>query len=68
MATMGRKSLTCGCSPKEAKGVDTTSRGLPAVYSDAKRDSFPASLGDLMGSPNLAHPSLSVPTAYTIQI
>lgn len=53
---------------KEAKGVDTRSRVLPAAYSDAKQNSFPANPGNLLGCPNLAHPSLSVFTAYTIQI
>lgn len=53
---------------KEAKGIDTTSRMLPAAYPDARQDFFLASPGNSMGSPNLAHRSFSVSTVYTIQI
>lgn len=53
---------------KEAKAIGTTSRMLPAAYSDARQDFFLASPGILMGSPNLAHHSFSVSTVSTIQI
>lgn len=53
---------------KEAKDIDTTSRMLPAAYSDARQDFFLASPGNLMGSPNLAHHSFSVSAVNTIQV
>lgn len=53
---------------KDAKGVDTTLVVLPAAYSDAKQDCSLANPGNVMVTPNLAHPSLSVSSAYTIQI